>query len=140
MYSTISIARNTAGEKSGEYAGERGSPQRIPKNIYGYPDISTRASECLFPNTIPKLQVTVTGEITDETVSASVNTVAQMVFPFRALETQKQWMRRRMRKPNKLSIRKTVAAVGRLNNSLPLFSDGKESDKFSPPEILEIVE
>ncbi len=84
--------------------------------------------------------VTVTIEVTDETVNASLNAVAQMVFPFRALETQKQWMRRRMRKPKELSIRKTVAAVGRLNNSLPLFPNGKESDKFTPGEILEILE
>jgi hypothetical protein len=33
-----------------------------------------------------------------------------------------------------------VAAVGRLNNSLPVFSNGKESDKFTPGEILEILE
>ena len=84
--------------------------------------------------------VLVTIEVTDETVTASLNAVAQMVFPFRALETQKQWMRRRMRKPKELSIRKTVAAVGRLNNSLPLFPNGKESDKFTPGEILEILE
>ena len=45
-----------------------------------------------------------------------------------------------MRKPKELSIRKTVAAVGRLNNSLPLFPNGKESDKFTPGEILEILE
>ena len=79
-------------------------------------------------------------EATDETVTESLNAVAHMVFPFRALETQKQWMRRRMRKPKELSIRKTVAAVGRLNNSLPLFPNGTESDKFTAGEILEILE
>ena len=83
---------------------------------------------------------TVTIALTDETVEEGLNAVAQMVFPFRALETQKQWMRRRMRKPKELPIRKTVAAVGRLNNSLPLFPSGKESDKFTPGEILEILE
>jgi hypothetical protein len=60
-------------------------------------------------------------DITGKTVTASLNAVAQMVFPFRALETQKQWMRCRMRKPKELLIRKTVATVGRLNNSLPVF-------------------
>jgi hypothetical protein len=57
-----------------------------------------------------------------------------MVFPFRALETQKQYIWRRMRKPKELSIRKTVAAVGRLNSSLPLFPNG------TPGVILEILE
>ena len=83
---------------------------------------------------------TVTMEITDETVEDGLNAVAHMVFPFRALENQKQWMRRRMKKPKELSIRKYVAAVGRLNNSLPVFPNGKESDKITPGEILEILE
>ena len=83
---------------------------------------------------------TVTMEITDETVEDGLNAVAHMVFPFRALENQKQWMRRRMKKPKELSIRKYVAAVGRLNNSLPVFPNGKESDKITPQEILEILE
>jgi ribosomal protein L16/L10AE len=76
-------------------------------------------------------------KITGETVEEGLNAVAQMVFPFRALENQKQWMRRCMRKPKELSIRKFVAAVGRLNNSLPGFPNGKESDKFTPGVILE---
>ena len=53
-------------------------------------------------------------EATDQMITESLNAVAQIIFPFRALETQKQWMRRRMHKPKELSIRKTVAAVGRL--------------------------
>ncbi len=73
-------------------------------------------------------------------VFAGLNAVAQMVFPFRALESQKQWMGRCMQKPKDLSIRKTVAHVGRLNHSLPLFPYGKESDKFTTGELLEILE
>jgi hypothetical protein len=45
-----------------------------------------------------------------------------------------------MQKPKELPIQKTVAALGRLNNSLPLFPSGKELDKFTPGEILEILE
>jgi hypothetical protein len=51
--------------------------------------------------------------MTDKTVSASLNAVDQMVFPFRALETQKQWMQRLMQNPKDLSIWKTAATVGR---------------------------
>jgi hypothetical protein len=65
-------------------------------------------------------------EITDEIVEDGLNAVAHMVFPFRALENQKQWMRRCKKKPKELSIQKYVAAVGRLNNSLPVFPNGKE--------------
>ena len=39
-----------------------------------------------------------------------------------------------------VSIRKTVAAIGRLNNSLPLFPNGTKSDKFTTGEMLEILE
>jgi hypothetical protein len=83
---------------------------------------------------------TATLEITGETVEEGLNAVAQTVFPFRALEIQKQWMRRRMQKPTELSIRKTVAAVRRLNNRVPVFPNGKESEKVTPGEILEILE
>jgi hypothetical protein len=41
----------------------------------------------------------VTINITDGTLSMSLMAVVQIVFPFRALETQKQWMRRRIQKP-----------------------------------------
>jgi hypothetical protein len=47
---------------------------------------------------------TVTMEITKKTFEDGLNAVAHMVFPFRALENQNQWMRRRMRKPKELSI------------------------------------
>jgi hypothetical protein len=67
----------------------------------------------------------VTIALTDKTVEEGLNAVAQMVFPFRALETQKQWMQCRMRKPCKLPIQKTIAGVGRFNNSQPLFPSGK---------------
>jgi hypothetical protein len=79
-------------------------------------------------------------QITGEIVSESLTAVAHMVFPFRSLETPKQWMRCCMQKPKELSIQKTVAAVGRLNSSLPLFPNGKGSDKFTSREILEILE
>jgi hypothetical protein len=74
----------------------------------------------------------VTIDLTDETITASLNAANQMMFPFRSLETQKQWMRCYMRKPKELLIWKTVAVVRRLDNSLPLFPNGKESDKFKP--------
>ena len=78
--------------------------------------------------------------LTDDAINNGLNAVARTVFPHRALILQKQWMRCGMRKPRKLSFRKTVAAVGRLNNCLPLFPDGKEQDKFSAEELVELLE
>jgi hypothetical protein len=45
-----------------------------------------------------------------------------------------------MQKPKEISIQKTVTAVGRLNDSLLLFSEGREPEKFTPGEIIEILE
>jgi hypothetical protein len=45
-----------------------------------------------------------------------------------------------MQKPQGLLIRKTVAAVGRLNQSLTFFPNDKEFDKVTAGEILEILE
>jgi hypothetical protein len=79
-------------------------------------------------------------ERTDKTVAASLKAVAQMVFPFRALETPKHWMQCCTQKPTELPIHTTVAAGGRPYNTPPLFPDGKESDTFTPGEMLEILE
>ena len=75
-----------------------------------------------------------------EGVFAGIQSVAETVFPYKALVNQKLWMRKVLKKPKELSFRKTVSAVGRLNNSLPLFPKGSVADKFSAAEILEILE
>ena len=67
-------------------------------------------------------------EVTSENVQLALNAVSTTVFPHRALEIQKLWMRnRRMYKPAELTTRQTAAAINRLNNSLPLFPDKKSS-------------
>jgi hypothetical protein len=78
--------------------------------------------------------------VTADMVGLALGMVAETVFPHRALMTQKVWMRRAMKKPKELSFRKTAAAVGRLNNSLPLFPNGSDADKFSDAEVVELLE
>jgi hypothetical protein len=73
-------------------------------------------------------------------VALGIDAVGETVFPHRALMHQKVWMRRGMKKPKELSFRKTAAAVGRLNNSLPLFPSATVADKFSDEEIVELLE
>ena len=85
------------------------------------------------------------GVVTNRTVdiddvARGIDAVGETVFPHRALMHQKVWMRRGMRKPKELSFRKTAAAVGRLNNSLPLFPSATVADKFSDEEIVELLE
>ena len=71
---------------------------------------------------------------------AGIQSVAETVFPFKALVNQKLWMQKVLEKPKELSFRKAVSVVGRLNNNLLLFPKGSVADKFSAAEILEILE
>lgn len=79
-------------------------------------------------------------QLSQEHVQKAVDAVANEVFPHRALDLQKMWMSRGMKKPANLSIRKTVAAVNRVNNALPLFPGGSEASKFSSQQIIEFLE
>ena len=67
-------------------------------------------------------------------VEAGINGVKLGVFPHRALEIQKLWMRRKMRKPNDMPFRKMVAAVIRINNSIPYFPGATNLDKLTKPK------
>jgi hypothetical protein len=70
--------------------------------------------------------------LNDETVPESLNAVSQMIFPFRSLETKKQWMQHRMQKPKELSILETLATARKLNYSLPVFPKCRETGEFLP--------
>jgi hypothetical protein len=60
-------------------------------------------------------------------VDTALTAVAITVFPHRALEIQRLWMNRGMRKPYELTTRKTVAAITQINNALPLFPGGTDA-------------
>ena len=78
--------------------------------------------------------------LTIEMVETSLKMVAKEVFPHRALERQKQWMIRDMRKPYELSTRKYFSAVARMNNALPKFPEATEEAKFSEHELIRLLE
>jgi hypothetical protein len=78
--------------------------------------------------------------ITRESIEKALAAVATSVFPHRALEIQRLWMNRAMRKPYDLSTRKTAAAITRLNNCLPLFPGGSAASKFSEVELVGLLE
>ena len=78
--------------------------------------------------------------ITADHVKTAMEAVAQTVFPHRALETQKLWMNRSMFKPRSLSTRATSAAISRLNNALPHFPGGSDTDKFSEITLVGMLE
>ena len=79
-------------------------------------------------------------EMTLDMVDNAVAAVSGAIFPHRALEIQKLWMRRHLKKPATMKYRLLQAKVLKMNKSLPLFPGGNEESKFTPQEILEILE
>jgi hypothetical protein len=69
--------------------------------------------------------------LTADHVKESLCAVTTIVFPFHALETQKQWMNKYMKKPFDLSAKMMSTALSRINNYLPSFPDGDASSKFT---------
>ena len=78
--------------------------------------------------------------LSNELIDEALGQVATTVFPHRALETQKLWMNRGMKKPNDLSARKTAAAITRINNCLPMFPLGTPDAKFTESELVGLLE
>jgi hypothetical protein len=83
----------------------------------------------------PNVQALVT--LTVDHIAQAMDNVATAVFPHRALEIQKLWMNRGMRKPYDLSTCKTAAAITKINNSLPLFLLGNQESKLTDQELLQ---
>jgi hypothetical protein len=78
--------------------------------------------------------------LTNEMIEKGLDSVAKEVFPYRALEIQKLWMRRSIRKPKDMSTRKMAASLTRMNTKLSRFPGATENDLFSASELLEIIE
>jgi hypothetical protein len=66
--------------------------------------------------------------------------VTKNIFPHRALEIQKIWMCRQIRKPKDMHVRKLVSIITKMNNSLTRFPEADDDDKFEQSELLEIIE
>jgi hypothetical protein len=78
--------------------------------------------------------------MTTDHVEIAIQAISQTVFPHRALETQRNWMSRFMKKPREMTSRNTAAAIARLNNSLPLFPTGNMGSKYSEKELVGLLE
>jgi hypothetical protein len=78
--------------------------------------------------------------LTVDHIGQAMDNVATAVFPHCALEIQKLWMNRGMRKPYDLSTCKTAAAITKINNSLPLFPLGNQKSKFTDQELVGLLE
>src|SRR5688500_2329999 len=96
-----------------------------------------------FDSAVAELKIDENGDevaLTMDMLNSALAEVSNTIFLFRALDVQKQWMRKTLRKPKDLTTRQTAAALSRTNNCLPLFPGGDEDSKFTPSELLEILE
>jgi hypothetical protein len=73
-------------------------------------------------------------------IQKALDAVAETIFPHRALEIQKIWMQREMKKPYEMSARNTINAITKINNSLPMFPLGTQESKFSEQEVIGLIE
>ena len=73
-------------------------------------------------------------------ITEALEAVSVDIFPHRALENQKLWMRRSICKPKDMSFRKMASALTRMNAKLIRFPGADEDDLFSTGELLEILE
>ena len=64
-------------------------------------------------------------------IDQALSGVSTSIFPHRALEIQRIWMTRGMKRPLDMPFRKAVAIISTNNNSLPLFPGGTADSKFS---------
>ena len=80
------------------------------------------------------------GPLVVANVETALTAVSASVFPYRALESQKLWMRRHMKKPKGVSYRSLQAKILQINGYLPFFSEASTNDRFSERELLEILE
>ena len=79
-------------------------------------------------------------QLSDQMVETALKAVSLSVFPHRALETQKLWMRRHMKKPTSMTFRTLQAKVVQINQYLPAFPDATGNDSFDETELISILE
>jgi hypothetical protein len=77
--------------------------------------------------------------LTADHVEESLCAVTTIVFPFCALETQKQWMNKHMKKPFDLSAKMMSTALSRINNYLLSFPDGDANSKYTDAELVGLL-
>jgi hypothetical protein len=73
-------------------------------------------------------------------VEESLCAVTTIVFNFCALEKQKQWMNKYMKKPYNLSAKMMSTALSRINNYLLSFPDGDANSKFTDEELVALLD
>jgi hypothetical protein len=80
--------------------------------------------------------------MTEQHIDDPLLAVTSKIFPYRALETQKQWMSKYARKPYEMGAKQFVILMSRINNYIPFFFPNATAvlSKYSEEELLNILE
>jgi hypothetical protein len=76
----------------------------------------------------------------EEHVELALRAVTETVFPFRAIETQKQWMSRYMKEPYDMAAKTMTHAMSKINNFLSYFPEDRMEDKYTKRELIGILQ
>jgi hypothetical protein len=79
-------------------------------------------------------------ELSNDMIKIALQEVAKAVFPHRALDMQKVWMRRIMRKPKDMPFRTLNTCVNKMNNAFQHFPGATPESPLSELDILEMLE
>ena len=90
--------------------------------------------------TVFNLRATARGNETNEHYKFVMADLTQHVFPLKALQTQKRYMRRFLRKPKDTKVRDFVSRVSELNQLLIQFPGADENSKLPDDELLDLLE
>jgi hypothetical protein len=78
--------------------------------------------------------------MTEQHIDDALLAVTNQIFSYRALETQKQWMSKYVRKTYKMGAKQFVILMSRINNYIPFFPNATVLSKYSEEELLNILE
>jgi hypothetical protein len=78
--------------------------------------------------------------LTEDHVEKALRIVAETIFPFCALETQKQWMSKHMKKPYDMTAKTMTNSMSKINNFLPYFLGGVVESKYPEAELINILQ
>jgi hypothetical protein len=78
--------------------------------------------------------------MTEQHIDDALLAVTNQIFPYCALETQKQWMSKYARKPYKMGAKQFVTSMSRINNYIPFFPNATVLSEYSEDELVNILE
>jgi hypothetical protein len=78
--------------------------------------------------------------MTEQHIDNALLAVTNQIFPYCALETQKQWMSKYVRKPYKMGAKQFVISMSQINKHITFFLNATVLSKYSKEELLNILE